>query len=312
MLRDPVLVLPVVVAGGLAVGGLGVHEQVAGTRIDRRPGAVRGLWRRPRSSCWSDRAGVERVGCSLRPPSQSWAQTSSGRRSQRALDARVPAGGAVGRLSGSARAHLPGRAVLVAHGPVRDRLRLRSDARRAARRRVRRPGRTRPAVRLDAGRASPTRSTECRRSPALPSLWSCSSSSCGGCGPLRGAARRSQGPLLAAAAATILVGLVWLGWVIATDAQHGEARDDRERRCRVAPGRGRGGDPLVAPSSSGSVRARRRAANADGGDDARAARAGARRPHARGCLPARQRPLRRRGGPPGRACRATATVPSRR
>ena len=37
-------------------------------------------------------------------------------------------------------------------------------------------------------------------------------------GPLRGAARRSQGPLLAAAAATILAGLVWLGWVIATDA----------------------------------------------------------------------------------------------
>ena len=34
---------------------------------------------------------------------------------------------------------------------------------------------------------------------------------------LRGAARRSQGPLLVAAAATILMGLVWLGWVTATD-----------------------------------------------------------------------------------------------
>jgi signal transduction histidine kinase len=35
---------------------------------------------------------------------------------------------------------------------------------------------------------------------------------------LRGAARRSQGPLLAAAAAVVLTGLVWLAWVIATDA----------------------------------------------------------------------------------------------
>jgi signal transduction histidine kinase len=35
---------------------------------------------------------------------------------------------------------------------------------------------------------------------------------------LRGAARRSHGPLLAAAAVTISVGLVWLGWVIASDA----------------------------------------------------------------------------------------------
>jgi signal transduction histidine kinase len=32
-LRDPVLLLPVVVAAGLAVGWLGVHEQVSGTRI---------------------------------------------------------------------------------------------------------------------------------------------------------------------------------------------------------------------------------------------------------------------------------------
>jgi signal transduction histidine kinase len=35
---------------------------------------------------------------------------------------------------------------------------------------------------------------------------------------LGGAGRRSRGPLLAAATATILVGLVWLGWVIAIDA----------------------------------------------------------------------------------------------
>ncbi len=34
---------------------------------------------------------------------------------------------------------------------------------------------------------------------------------------VRGLARRSQGPLLAAAAVSTLVGLVWLGWVIATD-----------------------------------------------------------------------------------------------
>src|SRR5438445_13248655 len=32
-IRDPVLLLPVVVAAGLAVGWLGVHERVSGTRI---------------------------------------------------------------------------------------------------------------------------------------------------------------------------------------------------------------------------------------------------------------------------------------
>src|SRR5436190_22000289 len=32
-IRDPVLVVPVVVAAGLAVGWLGVHEHVSGTRI---------------------------------------------------------------------------------------------------------------------------------------------------------------------------------------------------------------------------------------------------------------------------------------
>jgi signal transduction histidine kinase len=37
-------------------------------------------------------------------------------------------------------------------------------------------------------------------------------------GGVRGAARRSQAPLLAGAAAATLVGLVWLGWVIAADA----------------------------------------------------------------------------------------------
>jgi signal transduction histidine kinase len=35
---------------------------------------------------------------------------------------------------------------------------------------------------------------------------------------LRGPARRAQGPLLVAAAAAVPAGLVWLGWVIATDA----------------------------------------------------------------------------------------------
>ena len=32
-IRDPVLLLPLVVAGGLAIGWLGVHERVSGTRI---------------------------------------------------------------------------------------------------------------------------------------------------------------------------------------------------------------------------------------------------------------------------------------
>ena len=32
-IRDPVLLVPLVVAAGLAIGGLGVHERVSGTRI---------------------------------------------------------------------------------------------------------------------------------------------------------------------------------------------------------------------------------------------------------------------------------------
>src|SRR2546429_317017 len=35
---------------------------------------------------------------------------------------------------------------------------------------------------------------------------------------LRGPARRAQGPLLVAAAITVPTSIVWLGWVIATDA----------------------------------------------------------------------------------------------
>ena len=312
MLRDPVLLLPVAVAAGLAVGGLGVHEHVAGTRIAADLALAWALTAAAlvvagAAALASGEVAARRGG--LRAP---------GRRSRvgelaRAVDARLPARGAVGRRPGSARARPsprggPGRARPGSRSPAPsqstlggqlvgalvapDARDLLSVAPRAERRPRDRPG---------AGDRRPR-----------PSLWSCSSSSCSGCAALRGAARRSQGPLLVAAAVSTLVGLVWLGWVIATDAQRADARDDRAGGRRVASGRGRRGDRLVAPASPGSVRARRRAASADGGDDARAARAGARRPHARGRLPARRRPLRRRGGPAGRAAARPATVPSRR
>ena len=46
----------------------------------------------------------------------------------------------------------------------------------------------------------------------------------------------------------------------------------------------RRGDPLVASASAGSIRARRRVARANAGDDGRAARSGARRPDAGDCV----------------------------
>ncbi len=78
VIRDPVLVLPLVVAAGLAVGWLGVDEQVAGTRI---AADVALAWALAAASLvvWSGRAGSERAGCS--PPRRSpfWVQTSRGR-----------------------------------------------------------------------------------------------------------------------------------------------------------------------------------------------------------------------------------------
>ena len=295
---------------GLAVGWLGVHEHVSGTRIVADlalswalAAAALVVLERPRwrRASWLLAAAAFAVlGADL-----EWASSHA------LVDARLPARGAVGRAPGSARAHVPGRAALVAPGPVRDRRRLRGHARRAARRRVRRSGRARPAVRRAAGERRPRgrpsagdlrrrrRSGRALPRPAAAGRLARRGTPLAGAASGRGGGHHPGGPRVA-------------GLGDRDRREHADARDDREGGCRVAPGRGRRRDRLVAPAPSGSVRARRRAANADGGDDARAARPGARRPHARGRLPARQRPLRRRGRPAGRAAARAATAPSRR
>jgi hypothetical protein len=105
-------------------------------------------------------------------------------------------------------------------------------------------------------------------------------------GALGGPARPAQGPLLLAAAVTALSGLVWLGWLIATDAR-ATTGETIARTVAVTIPLG-----IVAgvvwsrlrhrkrPSSLSSCEASRR-------DLARTPCTRARRPHARGCLPAR-------------------------
>ena len=110
---------------------------------------------------------------------------------------------------------------------------------------------------------------------------------------LGGPARRAQGPLLVAAAVTASSAVFCLGWVIATDSASSGPRDDRPSGRRLDAVGHRRGDRVVAPAEARAVRARRRTADG-GGRHARASRAGARRSDARGCVPARRRPLRRR------------------
>ena len=127
---------------------------------------------------------------------------------------------------------------------------------------------------------------------------------------LRGAARRAQAPLLVAAALTVLAGLLWLGWVIATDGARRRSRRSRgSSRCRSRSGSspgssGRGCAGRRRPTSSSSCEQR-------GGDPARAARPGARRPDARRCVSPRRRPLCRRRRPADRAPARRPTARSR-
>ena len=296
---------------GLAVGALGVHEQVAGTRL------IADL-----ALAWALTAAALVVLEQPRWRRARWLLLATGlRRSgrgspvgalERTLDARCSAGAVVGGRSGSARADLSGAAVLAPPGPVADRLCVRGRARRAAARRLRRSRPTESAVRHLRTGTSHTRSTGRRRSRALVLGR-------GRALPRPPAAARAArgGPALARAAAG-------RGDGDHPDGSRVAGLGDRDRRCRpvarddreggrgVARGRDRRRDPLVSPSAPGSVRARRRAAGTDCDDVARAARAGARRLHARGRLSARRRPVRRCGRAGRSSCRAIPTVPSRR
>ena len=216
MLRDPVLLLPVVVAAGLAVGGLGVHEQVAGTRLIadlalswalaaaaivvlERPRWHRASWLLAATALavlgadfeWASSHALWTLGFLLDglwvallalvvltfPEGRSWSRPV---RFAIACAFAVTLGGQV-----------------VGAFVVPDARGLLSVAPRAS------VAHWVDRVQEISGLAV-----------ALVVLFLVVRR----LGDLRGAARRSQGPLLAAAAATILAGLVWLGWVIATDA----------------------------------------------------------------------------------------------
>ena len=216
LLRDPVLVLPVVVAAGLAVGALGVHEQIAGTRVIADLALAWTLtaaalvvleqprWRRARwlllatglavlaadlqwahsSALWTLGALLEQLWVAALallvltfPELRSWPRPAQ------LLIACAFAVALGGQLLGA----------FVDPEP-RSLLSVTSD-----------PGLAHAVDRVQeiAGLVLAVVALFLVLRRLLV---------------LRGAARRSQGPLLVAAAATGLMGLVWLGWVTATDA----------------------------------------------------------------------------------------------
>ena len=135
-LRDPVLLIPAVVAAGLAVGWLGVDAGVSGTRVAADlalvMGSRRGLARRARAGALApieNSARRRRVRTPGRRPSVG--------ELARPLDARLPARGAVGGAPRPGRADVSGGASMVARRAGRDRRRLCGNARRSARRRPR-------------------------------------------------------------------------------------------------------------------------------------------------------------------------------
>ena len=263
MLRDPVLLLPVVVAAGLAVGRLGVHGHVSGHANRRGPRACRGRWWRLRSSVLraaalaSSRWLLAAAAFAVLGADLEWAEL------ERLVDARLPARGAVGRRSSFtlvlafpegrpwsrlARIAIAGAYVATLGGQLvgafvdpntRDVLVVAPQRDRRAR-----------------GRPS---AGDRRRSP---SAWSCSSSCCGDCASCVGRHDASQGPLLVAAAVTASARSCVAG--LGDRDRRGQRRRSRRSSRAVAvsiPVGHRRGDPLVAPASARSVRARRRAAD---------------------------------------------------
>jgi signal transduction histidine kinase len=217
MIRDPVLLLPLVVAAGLAVGWLGVDEQVAGTRIAadlalswalaaaslvvlERPRWRRARWLLAATAFallgadleWASSHVLWTLGFVLEglwvallvqlvltfPEGRSWSRV-----------VRIAVVGAyVVTLGGQ----VVGAFVVP---DARDVLRVASH----------------PSVAHTVDRA--------QELPAVGLALVVFFLVVQRAGVLRGPARRAQGPLLLAAAITALVGLVWLGWVIATDAR---------------------------------------------------------------------------------------------
>ncbi len=233
---------------------------------------------------------------------------TSGRRPRvgeraRAVDARLLARGVVGGVPGSARPDVPGGTSVVARRADNSRRRLHTHAGRATRRRPGGSGHTRPAV---------------GRLPSEWRAWNRSSASnrrsrrgFRGVVPRR-ATRAGPGPPRSTRA----------GAVSSCSGNHGarrscvaglrdrqrcprtDARDDRPCPRSNDCDQHRRRHRLVAAPSTASVRARRRAAQRGGDHDARAARPGTRRSHARRRVPPPRRSLRRRCRPAGRAATA--------
>jgi signal transduction histidine kinase len=217
MIRDPVVALPLAVAGGLAVGWLGVHEQVAGSRIAvdlalawalvvafvvvvDRPRRHRTGWALAAAAAALLAADLEWAGSSVLWTlgfvlEGLWVAIVA------ALVLTFPDGRAWSRKTRFAIA--AGLAVTI--GAQLAGVLVSPDTRNLL------------AVTPDEGVAH-----------AIDRVQEVSGAVFGlvvlvvvsrRLGGLRGTARRSQGPLLVTAAVSGLIGLVWLGWVIATDSQ---------------------------------------------------------------------------------------------
>ena len=226
----------------------------------------------------------------------------------RVVDTRTGLGAALDRGPGRIAARPAGRAAQFARHAMGHRRGLHGDARRPGRRGTGGAGRARPAVgRAPRGRRPRNRPSagvrgsrgRARRPGAAPAAATRAarsgtslSGTSAGCGRRRAYGRRC---------------LARLGdrkrW------EQAEGRDDRASDRRLTPDRRGRGDPLVASASTRSIRARRRVAGANAGNDGRAPRGGAWRPDTGDCVPARRRAVRRRLGS---RCRAATRPRPRR
>jgi signal transduction histidine kinase len=214
--RDPVLLLPVVVAAGLAIGAVGVQEHVAGTRISAdltlawalSAAAVVVLERpRWRAASWLLGASALTILCADLEWTKSDALWTLGFLLEGlwiAFLAQLVLTFPEGRSwSGWARVGILGAFVVTFGGQVVGAL-VAPDARDLL------SVAPRPSLAHTVDRAQEI----CGAVLALLVLFLVLRR----LRALRRAAHHSQGPLLAAAAVTVLAGLVWLGSVIASDA----------------------------------------------------------------------------------------------
>ena len=233
-LRDPVLLVPAVVAAGLARRLARSRRGRLGRARGRGPragvGARRGLPRRAgagalaaiarparRRRVRAARRGSPVGGCACPVDARLPARQRSGWRSSSTLVLTFPEGRAWSR---AARVAIAGAYV--------------GDARRSARRRLRaRPTRA-TCSRSRRSRRSPTPSTGRRDRWASPSRSACSCCVVRRLRVLRGPARRAQAPLLAGAGLAVLAARALAGLGERDRRGRGDARDDRSLASRCS------------------------------------------------------------------------------